>query len=154
MSVTGLSKALQAIRSATSGAGNVLGFTGPLGGAAVGMSAAAFAGEAIGGPALRGVGGLVNGGNRIGKAAGQEARLQAMARGEAMRQARMRELMAQNTMRLATQHPDIYNSVMAGRRLPRGTVVIGGQPRIDDLQRVAMAMSDDTLSGLSNPTGV
>ena len=42
-----------------------------------------------------------------------------------------------NLERLRTQAPDIYASVMAGKNLPQGAVVLGGQQRQDLLQELA-----------------
>jgi len=42
-----------------------------------------------------------------------------------------------NLERLRTQAPDIYASVMAGKNLPQGAIVLGGQQRQDLLQELA-----------------
>jgi hypothetical protein len=47
-----------------------------------------------------------------------------------------------NLAQLQAQAPDLYMSVAAGRRLPQGAVVIGGNPRQDLLQQLGMSMSN------------
>jgi len=47
----------------------------------------------------------------------------------------------QNIQRLAMEAPDLYQSVMAGRRLPQGAVVIGGRPRTDLMNELGNLMS-------------
>lgn len=43
--------------------------------------------------------------------------------------------------RLAQSSPDLYTSIMAGRRVPRGSVVLGGQPRDDLMQQLVASMN-------------
>ncbi len=59
---------------------------------------------------------------------------------------RAREL-AVNAQRLAQFNPNLYNQIMAGRTLPRGAIVIGGQPRTDLLEDFARQMADDARTG-------
>lgn len=49
---------------------------------------------------------------------------------------------ATNIATLAATYPDIYNRVMAGRRLPDAAVPFGGQPRTDLLETLAAKMAD------------
>jgi hypothetical protein len=49
---------------------------------------------------------------------------------------------AQNTVSLIQNAPSVAQQIMAGRRLPKGAVVIGGTPRIDLMQQMAEQMSD------------
>jgi len=64
-------------------------------------------------------------------------------------------VLAQNTMSLVQNAPNVAAQVMAGRRLPRGGMVIGGQPRLDLMQELAGQMADgkfkdtDALSELT-----
>lgn len=63
---------------------------------------------------------------------------------ENLREARIQSLIEQveqNTHRIMRQKPDVAQQILAGRRLPRGAVVIGGQPRTDLLEQVALAMA-------------
>ena len=59
-----------------------------------------------------------------------------------------------NTVNLIRYAPEVANQVMAGRRLPKGAVMIGGQPRVDLMQQLAEQMSNgafqerDPLEGL------
>lgn len=54
---------------------------------------------------------------------------------------RLQMNMAMNTARLARLDPHLYNEVLAGRRLARGTRVFGGQPRTDLMELLAAKMS-------------
>ena len=70
---------------------------------------------------------------------------------QAERQQQMNELqqlMSQNMARLAIANPKLYNQVMAGRRIPEGAVVIGGQAREDLMEQLAYSMS---TGGLQQP---
>ena len=57
-----------------------------------------------------------------------------------LEQARMQKAIADNTQRLAQSAPDLYSSVMAGQRLPKGSVVLGGRPREDLMRQLAASM--------------
>jgi len=57
-----------------------------------------------------------------------------------LEQSRMEKALAENKMRLARQAPDLYTSVMAGRRVPKGSVVLGGRPRQDLMRELAASM--------------
>lgn len=54
--------------------------------------------------------------------------------------ARMDRSNATNRQQLAQNAPDLYSSVMAGRQIPKGSVVLGGQQREDLMQQLVMAM--------------
>jgi len=69
-----------------------------------------------------------------------EARARSEKIGKLMEQARVEETIRQNQARLAQVAPDIYTSVMAGRRVPKGSVVLGGRPRQDLMQELAASM--------------
>lgn len=63
-----------------------------------------------------------------------------------VRAEKLQALIADNSARLATAHPDIYNSVLVGRKLPRGAVVIGSPPGgLDRIQELAAAMSQGSF---------
>lgn len=53
---------------------------------------------------------------------------------------REKEEMKRNMMFLQSANPHLYNQVMAGRRLPQGSVVLGGQPREDLMEELASYM--------------
>lgn len=55
-------------------------------------------------------------------------------------QARMERALAQNQARLAQANPTLYTSVMAGRKVPTGAVVLGGRPRTDLMRELAASM--------------
>lgn len=77
---------------------------------------------------------------------------------EAQRQARDLDLMRQrkaqelqrlvagNTAMLAQKAPHLFNQIMAGRELPQDATVIGGRPRTDLMQEVAMQMARGQFS--------
>lgn len=52
------------------------------------------------------------------------------------------KVLTANTINLLQYAPDVARQVMAGRRLPKGAVVIGGTPRVDLMQEVAGQMAD------------
>lgn len=47
---------------------------------------------------------------------------------------------AMNAQILAQTNPELYKQLLAGRKLPRGAIVIGGRPRMDLLEQVASEM--------------
>ena len=57
-----------------------------------------------------------------------------------LKKRRLQEQGQKNMEILRTKAPDVYQSVMAGRRLPQGAVVLGGRPRQDLLQELAQNM--------------
>lgn len=60
--------------------------------------------------------------------------------GRLLEQARMERALAQNQARLAQANPTLYTSVMAGRKVPTGAVVLGGRPRTDLMRELAASM--------------
>lgn len=63
----------------------------------------------------------------------------------------LQRLMSQNMARLASASPHLYNQVMAGRQLPEGAVVIGGQPRQDLMEMLAYDMATGGLAQTKSP---
>lgn len=64
---------------------------------------------------------------------------------ERMRRARdkkRQQLARKNTALMAQYAPHLFNQLMAGRTLPRDATVIGGEPRTDLVQDVAMQMTN------------
>ena len=51
-----------------------------------------------------------------------------------------------NTMRMMQMEPALAQTLMAGRRLPEGATVIGGQPRMDLLEQVSRQMAEGRFS--------
>lgn len=51
-----------------------------------------------------------------------------------------------NLMQIRQYAPDLYMSVAAGRRLPTGAVVLGGEARTDLLQDLGRSMADGRFS--------
>ena len=58
---------------------------------------------------------------------------------------RLKQAIQQNLAEVAQNSPALYNQVSAGRRLPRGAVVLGGQPRQDLLMELARAMDSNAF---------
>lgn len=77
---------------------------------------------------------------------GRDLRMEAARRQVAMadraRADRMRKATMQNAMLLAQMRPDLAAQLLAGRRLPRGGVVFGGQPRMDLLAEAGRMMGE------------
>ncbi len=53
----------------------------------------------------------------------------------------MRRAMLESAAKLAALDPQLYNQVLAGRRLPQGAAVFGGRPRVDLLEELALDMA-------------
>lgn len=77
----------------------------------------------------------------VGAFEAQEALLTQQLKAE-----RYQRLVAQNTARLAASDPELYNNVLAGRRLPMDAVRIGGPSRTDLMEELAMAMGRGEFS--------
>ena len=113
-------------------------------GAAVGalgaVDTALFAAQDIIEPAL---GGVVD--DALTRGVGDLRREEASRLKEIMRLQRLREAKQANLERLARMHPDVYNQVAAGRRLPKGAFVIGGTPDVDALDQVTTMMAEGRM---------
>lgn len=57
-------------------------------------------------------------------------------------QARKKEEIERNMMAVQKSAPHLYNQVMAGRRLPQGSIVLGGAPRQDLMEELANSMGN------------
>jgi len=57
-----------------------------------------------------------------------------------LQQSREEQSLNENQKRLAQSSPDLYTSVMAGQRVPKGSVVLGGRPREDLMRQLAASM--------------
>lgn len=64
-----------------------------------------------------------------------------LGKADQLQQRRLERDMAENAARLAALAPDVYNRVLAGRMLPRGAQVFGGQPDTQMLQELTYGMS-------------
>lgn len=72
---------------------------------------------------------------------------------ELMRMQEETEAMARiNEQRLMQMEPALANQILAGRRLPRGAMVIGGKPRTDLLREFAMQMAQQPAPQGAAPT--
>jgi hypothetical protein len=61
---------------------------------------------------------------------------------DALRLRRLRESIRINHERLKQVAPDLYTQLVYQRELPRGAIMIGGQPSFDLVNRVAAMMGD------------
>lgn len=60
---------------------------------------------------------------------------------------RTERIMAENLARLAQVDPQAYREFAAGRQLPQGARVFGGQPRTDILEEIAMGIQNGRYLG-------
>lgn len=108
-------------------------------------------GALLGIAALSGAGGELREaltGERERKKREREAELiELERRAMAMREARQakEQAVSMNLRSLALTHPDIYNSVAAGRSLPKGATWIGGGRRDDLLQELGAEMAQGSF---------
>ena len=113
----------------------------PLAAAGIGVPSAAFLSTQIGAPVGSAVSDLID--PKI------EERAEALRMGldqyqesvlDRLSKARQREEIERNMMMVQRSDPHLYNQVMAGRRLPQGSVVLGGAPRQDLMEELASYM--------------
>lgn len=88
-----------------------------------------------------------NQGKSIQASVSAQNALSTFQRVQAARQEILRRKQAENEALLAQQNPALYTSVLAGRKLPRGAVVIGGRPRRDLMSRLTEMMSTGEMAG-------
>jgi len=105
------------------------------------MGTVGFGVSEVGLPLFKGADELVTG-RRVGAAFEREQEIRELGRMRLLKDQRMQRDMGSNLARLAAARPDIYNQLAAGQRLPRDGVAIGGAPRQDILEQVALAMSE------------
>lgn len=75
----------------------------------------------------------------------QETSALLRSQAEQLKRQRLEQGMAINEQRLQQYNPHLYNSIMAGRPLPRGAVPIGGGQRKDLVDLVTRQMAEGTL---------
>jgi len=85
--------------------------------------------------------------NLAGQGSAQQYEEAARARrmASAMESQRMQQSIMENLQQVAQNNPALYNQVSAGRKLPRGAVVLGGQQRQDLLTELARAMDSGSF---------
>lgn len=71
-----------------------------------------------------------------------------------MRQRRLQEAVSFNQAVLAQQFPGLYAKLLAGRPLPRGAVVIGGRPQVENVESVALSMAMGQVAPPSQMSGI
>jgi hypothetical protein len=65
---------------------------------------------------------------------------------------KLRQDMLRSAARLSAANPQLYEQVLAGRRLPLGATVLGGQPRVDLLQELALGMAQGQFKSSVDPS--
>lgn len=65
---------------------------------------------------------------------------------------KLRQDMLRSAARLSAANPQLYEQVLAGRRLPMGATVLGGQPRVDLLQELALGMAQGQFKSSVDPS--
>lgn len=80
-------------------------------------------------------------GRKLRETAAQELGTQEALRSVRERSKQLRESIRRNIQVIAQTNPQLYNELVAGKRLPRGAVVLGGPPRRDLLEEVATMMA-------------
>ncbi len=110
-------------------------------GAAGAVGAAQWAASELGGPLAMGAKDMLRGDEKARTTGAALMEVQAQQQAEEMKRQQLAFLVESNQRRLAQWSPELYNQVLAGRRLPRGAVMIGGVPRTDLLAQVAMRMA-------------
>jgi len=69
----------------------------------------------------------------------EQAAMQQMA-SQQLRTSRIEEMVQRNIAAIERMSPHMHNQILAGRILPQGAVVLGGNPRTDLLEEVAYNM--------------
>jgi hypothetical protein len=92
-------------------------------------------------PPAAALGGMLGAGGRL-----RQAEEEGLARRETIlavkeRARQVRESIRANITMIARTNPQLYNELVAGRRLPRGAIILGGPPRKDLLEEVATMMA-------------
>jgi hypothetical protein len=77
---------------------------------------------------------------------GQQRQMQMNALVEDAKSDSYEDSITRNLQRIQQNAPDLYMAVAAGRRLPTGAVVLGGNQRTDLLQDLGRSMSDGQYS--------
>jgi hypothetical protein len=77
---------------------------------------------------------------------GQQRQMQMNALVEDAKADSYEDSITRNLQRIQQNAPDLYMAVAAGRRLPTGAVVLGGNQRTDLLQDLGRSMSDGQYS--------
>ena len=70
-----------------------------------------------------------------------QGRRRAAAASLSLRQEQVERELATQAARLAAANPQLYNQIVAGRRLPQGAVILGGNPRTDLMEQIASSMA-------------
>lgn len=70
---------------------------------------------------------------------------------ERIKFAQKRQKSMESLARLAALDPQLYNELVAGRRLPQGAMTFGGTPRVDLLEQLASEMAEGNIQPTPNP---
>jgi len=72
-----------------------------------------------------------------------QGRMRAEQIGAQQQRSQVERELASQAAKLAAVNPHLYNQIMAGRRLPQGAVILGGQPRTDLMEQIASGMASN-----------
>jgi len=70
------------------------------------------------------------------------------------RMAGLQKDVARNAAALAATAPHLYNQILAGRTLPQGAVVLGGSPRTDLMEQLALGMASGDFNQPDSDTSM
>jgi hypothetical protein len=73
---------------------------------------------------------------------------------EQMRAQRLEKEVAKQAASLAAVAPHLYNQILAGRTLPQGAVVLGGSPRTDLMEQLALGMASGEFNQPDSDTSM
>jgi hypothetical protein len=108
---------------------------------ALGLETGLFAWEDMIEPIVEPMAGGILGGQRLVEAGMQEMAGAHTIKMVEERSKQARESIRRNIQVIAQTNPQLYNELVAGKRLPRGAIVLGGPPRRDLLEEVATMMA-------------
>lgn len=104
-------------------------------------AAGSFLAEEVAMPLVGAVRDALNPSKKMQRTALALLRQRQIAMADAAKAERLQRMTAENTARLAAFAPDVYNQVLAGRRLPPDAVLLGSPNGAQErLQRIALAM--------------
>ena len=73
---------------------------------------------------------------------------------EQLRGAKIEKETARQAAALAATAPHLYNQILAGRTLPQGAVVLGGTPRTDLMEQLALGMASGDFNQPDSDTSM
>lgn len=103
---------------------------------------------------VEGLGNLVDPSRRETQAANEREQREQIRAAEqllTMSQQRTQRLIEEAMILMATKAPHLFNESAAGRRLPRGATVVGGQPQMDILGQIAGRLASGEYMKADDP---